>query len=76
MSADSIEPHDSNEILKKRQTLNQYSPIKNLINKWNTPKTPLLETGHVDGKDFLSVSPATNKKQGRLVKTNRCLVLF
>jgi len=67
MSADSIEPNDSNETLKKPKILNQYSPIKHLINKWNTPKTPLLETGNTDVKDFLSVSPTINKKQGRVV---------
>jgi hypothetical protein len=68
MSADSIEPNDNNEIVKKSKTLNQYSPIRTFLNQWNTPKTPLLETTDTDIKDFLSVSPVTNRKQEQLVK--------
>ena len=64
MSADSIEPTDhNNDILKKSQTLNQYSPVKTSLNQWNTPKTPLLETIEIDGKDLLTVSPMTSRKQ-------------
>jgi hypothetical protein len=64
MSADSLEPNDNN----KSKTLNQYSPIRTFLNQWNTPKTPLLETVNTDTKDFLSVSPALNRKQEQLVK--------
>lgn len=60
MSADSIEPTD---IVKKSQTINQYSPVKTSLNQWNTPKTPLLETIEIDGKDLLTVSPLTSRKQ-------------
>jgi hypothetical protein len=74
MSADSIEPNEHNEILKKSKTLNQYTPIKNFINKWNTPKTPLLDTNDTELKDLLSVSSATNKKQERLVNENLNLI--
>jgi hypothetical protein len=68
MSADSIEPNDSIEILKKPKTFNQYTPIKTSLNQWNTPKTPLLETTETDGKDFLSISPIVNRKTERLVR--------
>jgi hypothetical protein len=61
MSADSIEP---NEILK----IPKYSPIKTFLNQWNTPKTPLLEPIDTDGKDFLSISPVTNRKPEQLVR--------
>lgn len=64
MSVDSIEP---NEIIKQTKTLNQYSQIKTFLNQWNTPRTPLLETNETDTKDFLSVSPISNRKQERLV---------
>ena len=57
MSADSIEPSD---ILKQSQIVHPYSPIKTSLNQWNTPKTPLLES---DGKDFLTVSSMTTRKQ-------------
>jgi len=65
MSVDSIEPNNNNDISKKVKTLNEYSPIRTFLNQWNTPKTPLLETAD---KDFLSVSPTTNRKQEQLVK--------
>ncbi|CAF4785733.1 unnamed protein product, partial [Rotaria sp. Silwood2] len=32
MSADSIKPNDSNEVLKKPKTFNQYSPRRNFLN--------------------------------------------
>ncbi|UJR29000.1 hypothetical protein I4U23_010218 [Adineta vaga] len=66
ISSDSIEPtNNRNEILKKRTTLNEYSPMKNFINKWNRINTPLLEMANNDMKDLLTV---TNKKQERLNK--------
>jgi hypothetical protein len=67
MSADSIEPNDNIEILKIPKTFNQYSPIKTSLNQWTTPKTPLLETTEIDGKDFLS--PIVNRKIERLVRS-------
>ena len=69
MSTDSIEPHDSNEILNKSKIFHQYSPRRNFLNIWNTPKTSLIETNDTNMKDFLSVSPTINRrKQEYLVK--------
>lgn len=65
MSTDSIEPNENSEANKK---INKISPIKTFLNQWNTPKTPLLETTDTDVKDFLSVSPVTNRKQERVGK--------
>ena len=67
MSADSIEPTDTHDSARKPKTSNQYSPMKTLINKWNTPRTLSAEPDDADGKDFLSVSTASNRNQGRMV---------
>ncbi|CAF1073906.1 unnamed protein product [Rotaria sordida] len=69
MSVDSIEPNDSNEILKKPKIFNQYSPGKKFFNIKNTPKTSFkLDIGDTNIKDFLSVSSTPNRKQGHLIR--------
>ena len=71
MSADSIDPSESHELLKKPKAAHQYAPIKNLIHQWTTTpkKTPFLDAGEKEGKDFLTVSAASNRKQKRMVTT-------
>ncbi|CAF4057763.1 unnamed protein product [Rotaria sp. Silwood2] len=68
MSADSIEPNDSNEVLKKPKTFNQYSPRRNFLNIKNTPKASLLDIGDTDVRDFLSASPTPSRKQGHSIR--------
>ncbi|CAF3531455.1 unnamed protein product [Rotaria sp. Silwood1] len=68
MSADSIEPNDSNEMLKKPKIFNQYSPKRIFFNIKNTPKTSLLDVGDTDIKDFLSASPTPSRKHRHSIR--------
>ena len=72
MSADSIEPTETHDSAKKQKAANQYSPIKTMINKWNTSRTLSAEPDDTDGRDFLSVSMASNRNPGHMVKNDRC----
>lgn len=68
ISADSIEPNDSNELFRKTKTFNQYNPRKNLLDIWNVSKKSSFDIGHTDAKDFLFTSSTMNKNQGQIVR--------